>query len=141
MPPGIGAWPSLLNIGVASGESSALGGTEQGSGVRPAESARDFSWSQAPEPHAERRRALLLAHPEIRGLFGPCPRTKYVCAALFAAQLAAAYLLRASPWWLILLVGYVFGGVVNHALLLAIHELSHNLAFRRPCTIGCLRSS
>jgi len=123
---------SLLNTGVASGESSALGGTEQNSGVRPAEGARDFSWSQGPEPHAERRRALLLAYPEIRGLFGPCPRTKYVCTALFAAQLAAAYLLRDSSWWLILVVGYVFGGVVNHALLLAIHELSHNLAFRRP---------
>jgi sphingolipid delta-4 desaturase len=94
--------------------------------------ARDFDWSPAPEPHAARRRAMLLAHPEIRALQGPCPRTKYVCVALVAAQLAAAYLLRESPWWLIGVVAYAFGGVVNHALLLAIHELSHNLAFRRP---------
>ena len=93
---------------------------------------RGFSWSDAPEPHVERRRALLAAHPEVRALFGPCPRTKYVCAALVAAQLGAAYALRGSPWWLILVVGYLFGGVVNHALLLAIHELSHNLAFRKP---------
>jgi sphingolipid delta-4 desaturase len=94
--------------------------------------AGEFSWSDAPEPHAERRRAMLLAHPEVRELFGPCPRTKYVCTLLVAAQLLAAYLLRDSSWWLIVLVGYVFGGVVNHALLLAIHELSHNLAFQRP---------
>jgi sphingolipid delta-4 desaturase len=99
------------------------------------ESADDeggFSWSSAPEPHAERRRAMLLAHPEIRQLFGPCPRTKYICCALVAVQLGTAYLLRDAPWWLILVVGYVFGGVINHALLLAIHELSHNLAFQRP---------
>jgi sphingolipid delta-4 desaturase len=93
---------------------------------------RDFAWSEAPEPHAERRRAMLAAHPEIRALFGPCPRTKYVCGALVAAQLLAAYLLRDSPWWLIGLAAYFYGGVINHALLLAIHELSHNLAFRRP---------
>ena len=92
----------------------------------------DFSWSDAPEPHAERRRAMLLEHPEIRKLYGPCPRTKYICTLLVAAQLLTAYLLRDASWWLILGVGYVFGGVVNHALLLAIHELSHNLAFRRP---------
>jgi sphingolipid delta-4 desaturase len=93
---------------------------------------RDFSWSDAPEPHAERRRALLLAHPEIRALFGPCPRTKYVCSGLVAVQLATAYSLRVSAWWLVILVAYVVGGTLNHALLLAIHELSHNLAFRRP---------
>ncbi len=94
--------------------------------------AHGFSWSNGPEPHAERRRAILGAHPEVRELYGPCPRTKYVCTVLVAVQLATAYLLRDSPWWLIALVGYLFGGVINHALLLAIHELSHNLAFRRP---------
>jgi sphingolipid delta-4 desaturase len=43
-----------------------------------------------------------------------------------------AYALRAAPWWGIVLAAYAFGGVVNQALLLAIHELSHNLAFRKP---------
>jgi sphingolipid 4-desaturase/C4-monooxygenase len=75
---------------------------------------------------------MLAAHPEIRALFGPCPRTKYVCTALVAAQLSLAFLLRDAPWWQIVVVGYLLGGVINHALLLAIHELSHNLAFRRP---------
>src|SRR5262245_15191946 len=49
-----------------------------------------YSWSDAPEPHIERRRALLAAHPEIRELFGPCPRTKYVCTLLVGLQLSAA---------------------------------------------------
>jgi sphingolipid delta-4 desaturase len=91
-----------------------------------------FHWSDEPEPHAERRRRMLADHPEIRALFGPCPRTKYVCTALVATQLSLAFLLRNAPWWQIVLVGYLVGGVINHALLLAIHELSHNLAFRRP---------
>jgi sphingolipid delta-4 desaturase len=91
-----------------------------------------FSWSEQREPHAERRRQMLLKYPHIKELYGPCWRTKYVCTALVAAQLSLAYALRDSPWWLIVLVAYAVGGVINQALLLAIHELSHNLAFRRP---------
>jgi sphingolipid 4-desaturase/C4-monooxygenase len=92
----------------------------------------DFAWSSEREPHAERRRAMLLSYPEIRALYGPCRRTKYVCTALVAAQISAAFLLKDAPWWLLILVAYAVGGVINQALLLAIHELSHNLAFRRP---------
>ena len=91
-----------------------------------------FAWSAEQEPHARRRREMLERHPEIGELYGPCPRTKYVCSALVAAQLGTAYLLRDAPWWLIPLVAYAFGGVISQALLLAIHELSHNLAFKRP---------
>ncbi|HEY3499226.1 MAG TPA: sphingolipid delta(4)-desaturase family protein [Polyangiaceae bacterium] len=94
--------------------------------------ARAFAWSDHPEPHAARRRELLAGHPEIKELYGPCPRTKYVCTALVAVQIGAAYALRDASWWWIVLVAYLFGGLVNQALLLAIHELSHNLAFQKP---------
>lgn len=91
-----------------------------------------FSWSEEPEPHAARRKLMLERHPRIKELYGPCPRTKYVCTALVAAQLALAYSVRDAPWWLLLLVAYGVGGVINQALLLSIHELSHNLAFKKP---------
>jgi len=91
-----------------------------------------FSWSDAREPHAERRRRLLETHPEIKELYGPCPRTKYVCSALVLLQFTIAYALRDAPWWVIVAVAYAVGGVINQALLLAIHELSHNLAFKKP---------
>jgi len=91
-----------------------------------------FTWSDEREPHAERRRNLLIKYPQIKELYGPCPRTKYICTALICGQLALAYSLREAPWWLIVLVAYCIGGVINQALLLAIHELSHNLAFRKP---------
>ncbi len=48
------------------------------------------------------------------------------------AQLAIAFSLRDAPWWLILVVAYLIGGVITQSLLLAIHELSHNLAFQKP---------
>lgn len=94
--------------------------------------ARGFAWSDEPEPHARRRREMLRKYPQITQLYGPCPRTKYVCTALVIAQLGCAYLLRDAPWWMILVVAYAVGGVMSQALLLAIHELSHNLGFKRP---------
>jgi len=93
---------------------------------------RALSCSGTPELHAERRRLMLARHPELRHLYGPCPRTKYVCFALVALELAVAYAVRDASWWWLLFFAYAIGGVVNHALLLAIHELSHSLAFRKP---------
>jgi sphingolipid delta-4 desaturase len=110
----------------------ALPTPETGANPRTSAASPSFRWSDSREPHAERRRNLLRAHPEIEGLYGPCPRTKYVCTALVAVQFAAAYLLRDASWWWIVGVAYLFGGLVNQALLLAIHELSHNLAFKKP---------
>jgi sphingolipid delta-4 desaturase len=104
-------------------------GTESSSRAVP---NSGFVWSREREPHAERRREMLRKYPQIKELYGPCPRTKYVCLALVLVQLASAYALRGAPWWALALVAYAFGGVVNQALLLAIHELSHNLAFDRP---------
>jgi sphingolipid delta-4 desaturase len=91
-----------------------------------------FVWSQEREPHAQRRREMLHRYPQIKTLYGPCARTKYICSALVAMQLGVAYLLRGAPWWAIVSVAYLFGGVLNQALLLAIHELSHNLGFQKP---------
>jgi sphingolipid delta-4 desaturase len=97
--------------------------------------ARDtdgFLWSNEPEPHGARRRAILETHPEVKQLYGPCKRTKYVCTALVLAQLALAYGLRDAPWWLVVTVAYALGGFLSQWLLLANHEICHNLAFDRP---------
>ena len=49
-----------------------------------------FIWSSADEPHATRRREMLRTHPEIKELYGPCSRTKYVCTLLVGLQLSLA---------------------------------------------------
>ena len=96
-----------------------------------------FLWSSVPEPHAARRREMLVRYPAIKDLYGPCPRTKYICSLLVFTQLGLAMALRDAPWWAIIVVAYLVGGVINQALLLAIHEISHNLAFKRPFLNRC----
>jgi sphingolipid 4-desaturase/C4-monooxygenase len=91
-----------------------------------------FFWSALPEPHAARRREMLQKFPQIKALHGPCPKTKYYCTLMVLGQCGLAFALREAPWWLILGVAYAIGGVINQSLLLAIHEISHNLAFERP---------
>ena len=47
-------------------------------------------------------------------------------------QLWTATSLHNSGWLKILAIAYFFGSFLNHNLFLAIHELSHNLAFSTP---------
>ncbi len=58
--------------------------------------------------------------------------TKWVVLGVVGLQIGLAYLLRnyhpLSP--VFLLTAYVIGGTANHNLFLAIHEITHNLAFR-----------
>ncbi|KAG8761895.1 hypothetical protein FRC11_012502 [Ceratobasidium sp. 423] len=95
----------------------------------------DFLWLMTEEPHRSRRQAILKAHPEVTKLMGYEPLTKYVVVGVVGLQLATAYylirVLHASPLSVpFVLASYVIGGTANHNLFLAIHEITHNLAFR-----------
>jgi len=90
---------------------------------------KNFTWSYSDEPHATRRRLILEKHPEIYDLFGPEPLTLPICALIISIQLFTAYSLRNSDWYILFICAYVIGGTLNHSLQLAVHELSHNLAF------------
>merc|ERR1712146_378000 len=87
------------------------------------------------EPHATRRKEIVKAHPQIKKLFGHCPRTKWVVLLSVTAQLVGAYLVRdlfySQPlaWFL---ATYTFSGTINHMMTLAVHELAHNLGFKKP---------
>ncbi|RVW37904.1 Sphingolipid delta(4)-desaturase DES1-like [Vitis vinifera] len=53
-------------------------------------------------------------------------------AGVVLLQLGTATVLHDAGWLKILTVAYFFGSFLNHNLFLAIHELSHNLAFSTP---------
>lgn len=94
-------------------------------------SAADYSWSDAPEPHKERTRAIFRDHPEVRRLIGPNPWSFALVLLVVSFQTGVAFLLRAQPWWAALLVAYAVGAFFNHAAYVLIHETSHNLVFRK----------
>ncbi|KAL0942818.1 dihydroceramide delta(4)-desaturase [Colletotrichum truncatum] len=118
--------------GTAAGKLTTDATDQQDSTSAPKE--RDFFWTYTEEPHRTRRLAIIKAHPEVTKLCGPEPLTKYVVAGVVAMQVFWAWYLRdASFWsWKFWIVGYVFGATANQNLFLAIHEISHNLAFRSP---------
>lgn len=96
--------------------------------------ASDFLWMLTEEPHRTRRMAILKAHPEVRTLMGHEPLTRYLSAAVVVLQLAIAVGLAQAGVhpldWRFLLTAYVVGGTANQNIFLAIHEITHNLAFR-----------
>jgi sphingolipid delta-4 desaturase len=57
-----------------------------------------------------------------------------VVLGVVSLQVLLAHLLRNTPFWSLKFwaVAYVFGATSNQNLFLAIHEISHNLAFRSP---------
>ncbi|PYH36490.1 sphingolipid delta(4)-desaturase family protein [Aspergillus neoniger CBS 115656] len=109
--------------------------TEPSTRIDPPEaSAVDdhFFWTYTEEPHRSRRQAIIKAHPEVTKLCGPEPLTKYVVLGVVSLQVLCAYLLRNTSMldWKFLATAYVIGATSNQNLFLAIHEISHNLAFR-----------
>jgi sphingolipid delta-4 desaturase len=90
---------------------------------------REFTWQETDEPHATRRREIIEKYPQIRSLFVKEPLTAVVVMFIFVTQMTIAYYIRDASWAVYLLVAYAYGGTVNHTLQLAVHDLSHNLAF------------
>lgn len=93
-------------------------------------SRSDFEWVGTDEPHASRRKLILERHPEIKQLMGVDPRFKYTVTAAVLVQLITFYLIRdVSSRFLLFLVAYCWVGVINHSLMLAVHEIAHGQAF------------
>ncbi|GFQ82436.1 sphingolipid delta(4)-desaturase DES1 [Trichonephila clavata] len=92
-------------------------------------SRSDFEWVYTDEPHATRRKEILKKYPEIKNLMGYDPNFKYIVVCMVLVQLISFWLLKDASFATLCIAAYCFGGVINHSLGLAIHEISHNLAF------------
>ncbi|KAF5392668.1 hypothetical protein D9757_000931 [Collybiopsis confluens] len=97
----------------------------------PPQDPNDFLWLMTEEPHRSRRTAIMKAHPEVTKLMGHEPLTKYIVVGVVSLQLLLAVALRHTPVFssTFILCAYAIGGTANHNLFLAIHEITHNLAF------------
>jgi sphingolipid delta-4 desaturase len=92
-----------------------------------------FFQSQDDQPHPERTRAILKAHPDIRELMGRNPFTAAIVPVIVLGQTGIAYAmgrLGGSFWWLSLLLAYGVGAFANHCSYVIIHDATHNLVFR-----------
>lgn len=92
-------------------------------------SRTDFEWVYSDEPHATRRKLILKKYPEIKKLMQPYPWFKWQIVAMVTVQLVMFWLLRDASWFALTMWAYFFGGVINHALMLGMHEIAHNHAF------------
>src|SRR3954453_17005396 len=92
-----------------------------------------FFQSECDQPHPERTRAILKAHPEIRELMGRNPFTALIGLVIVVGQTGIACAmgrLGGSYWWLSLIVAYGVGAFANHCSYVIIHDATHNLVFR-----------
>ncbi|GMM32895.1 hypothetical protein DASC09_002200 [Saccharomycopsis crataegensis] len=94
----------------------------------------DFYWTDKKEPHTYRRKEILRRHPEVSKLTGHEPLTKYIIFCVVSLQFFCAYSLRNTPVFSFkfLSIAYLIGATANQNCFLAIHEMSHNLAFKEP---------
>jgi len=92
-------------------------------------SRTDFEWSYTDEPHATRRKQILEKYPEIKKLYGPDKNFKWIVIAMTLFQLCSLYLIKGLKWPYVMILAYCVGGVINHSLMLAIHEIAHNMGF------------
>ncbi|HPS64540.1 MAG TPA: fatty acid desaturase [Ignavibacteria bacterium] len=99
----------------------------------------DFIWVTKAEPHHQRRIEILEKHPEVRKLMGPDFSLVLVTILLVGIQIAAAAfagkVLDMQYGWILYIIGsYVIGATATQALFLSIHEITHNLAFKKQST-------
>lgn len=157
--PGLEEDVQVDEAGPPKGAAAPTDGAQSGQ-IQPPLDGSDFLWSLNEEPHRSRRQAILKAHPEVRShsplrpssqvcffarprtdlsfleqitkLMGHEPLTKWVVVFVTLVQFSTAFYLRNTPFfsWKFWILAYVIGGTANQNTFLAVHEITHNLAFR-----------
>src|SRR5262245_43548855 len=89
-----------------------------------------FVLTDRPNPHLQRGRAIIKAHPEVRRYFTRYPATGAYIAAVVALQMGLAYAFGGTSWLWVIVGAYLVGAFASHALFVLIHEATHNLIVR-----------
>jgi sphingolipid delta-4 desaturase len=91
-----------------------------------------FYQSEANQPHPERTRAILKAHPEVRTLFTKNPYTALIMVGILVLQTGIAASMGYLGFkyiWLSFIIAYAVGAFANHCMYVIIHDATHNLVF------------
>ena len=91
----------------------------------------DFIFSETQEPHRLRTRQMLKKYPELRNLIGRNPNTIWIILFCVTFQVVMAYFLRHQAWYIIVGAAYLIGAFPIHTLFVTIHEVAHNLLFKK----------
>ena len=76
----------------------------------------DFQYSNQPEPHKERTKQILKAHPEVRNLIGRNAFSAVITIFVVALQIVIAYFLSDQSWWLTIIAAFFIGAFADHTL-------------------------
>jgi len=91
---------------------------------------KDFLHTFEAEPHIQRTKDILKAHPEIKNLMGRNANTIFFILGIVGLQILVAALVSTQPWWVLLIAAYAIGAFANHALFVLMHDCSHNMVFK-----------
>jgi sphingolipid delta-4 desaturase len=91
---------------------------------------KDYIRVQYAQPHPQRTRKMLKAHPELSKLVGCDPRTFFYLLLIVGMQLAIAAFIGNYPWWAMIVIAWTVGAVANHACLVINHDATHNLVLK-----------
>jgi sphingolipid delta-4 desaturase len=90
----------------------------------------DFIYSSNSEPHRLRTKQILKECPNVRKFIGKNPLTIIAIIGLVFLQVGLTVMLYNQPWWLVIIVAYLIGAFIDHALFVLIHECAHRLIFK-----------
>ncbi|EFA80864.1 sphingolipid delta 4 desaturase [Heterostelium album PN500] len=85
---------------------------------------------EAVQQHWTRRKLISQKYPEVLNFPTYHTPTAFWVVALVSALMITAKMMENASFLTILLVSYVFGATVSHALWVLIHELTHDLVFK-----------
>jgi sphingolipid delta-4 desaturase len=91
-----------------------------------------FAFDDSVEKHSARRNAILKAHPEVRELYGSYPIIFLDSFSRVLLMIFLSWTVSDLSWPWLIFVSWIVAGTINHTLALALHELSHGLAFGKP---------
>lgn len=93
----------------------------------------NFIYVSTDEPHVARRKSMISKYGEkITNLYGHDPVNKYKATFCVILQLVTCIYIQNFGWPALLLCAWLWGGTINHSLMLAVHEVAHDLFFADP---------